>query len=114
MKKILSILFVVFAFSFTANAQTDKVKQEITINAKAKENLKELSRVIDFTNNESLFNGLNQLFINKHTAFSKEGITVREKQEISAQIAQKITASFSNEELNKIKQAPGLFERLIN
>lgn len=114
MKKILSLLLFVLAFTFQANAQTDKTKQELTIHANAKHNLHELIQVVEFNGNDSLFNGLYLLFVDKYTSLSKEGITEQEKREISSQVALKLIASLSDEQMNKIKQTPGLLQKLTN
>lgn len=114
MKKILSLLFFVLAFSVQSNAQSADAKKELTIQANAKHNLAELNKVVDLTGNDSLFNGLYLLFVDKHTGLSKEGITEEEKREISSQVTQKLIASFSDEQMNKIKQVPGLLQKLTN
>lgn len=114
MKKILSLLFFVLAFSAQVSAQTAEEKKELTIQANAKQNLHELIQVVDLSGNEPLFNGLYMLFVSKHASLSKEGITEEEKREISFQVTQKLIASFSDEQMNKIKQVPGLLLKLSN
>ena len=113
MKKILPVLLLLFAFSFTANAQSEKAKLEIQINNRAKENLYELSQVVDLTNNPDLFEGLRRLFIDKHTNLSKEGITEAERKTESERVKGKLIGSLKEEQINKLKQL-GLFEKLIN
>ncbi|MCL9807351.1 hypothetical protein NAT51_17620 [Flavobacterium amniphilum] len=113
MKKILSIFLLLFAFSLSANAQTNESKKEVEIRAKAKKDLHSLTQVVDLSNNDALFKGLYQLFVDKHTNLSEEGITATQRQEESKRVSDKLIGSLKEDDITKLRQQ-GLFDKLIN
>ncbi|WP_394759968.1 hypothetical protein [Flavobacterium sp.] len=115
MKKIIAIFVLFFAFSLSANAQTEKKieKKQESPEAAAKQNLHELSKTIDISANPDLFTNLNQLFITKHKMLSKENITENEKQEVYKIIDAKLRATLSDDQIKEI-EAKGVYERLTH
>jgi hypothetical protein len=116
MKKILSVFLLLFAFSLSTNAQTNVTnegKKEVEIRAKAKKDLHALSQVVDLSNNADLFKGLYQLFVDKHTNMSEEGITETQRKEESKRVSEKLIGSLKEDDITKLRQQ-GLFDKLIN
>ena len=110
MKKLLQILLFVFAFSVGPNAQE---KRQLTPAEKAKQNVFELSKAIDTNGDDQFFVNMNNLFLAKHEALSREGITEAEKSEIYKNSDMKMRATFSENQIKQIMNQPGLYDRLI-
>lgn len=111
MKKIIAIFIMLFAFSLSSNAQTAAAKE--TSESKAKQNVFELSKVIDLNGDNTLTGDLFQLFLKKQKDLTKENITEAEKQQIAAMIDYKLKATFSEVQIENIKAVPGLYDKLI-
>jgi len=114
MKKSIALFLLFFAFSFSANAQSDEAKREVTIHAKAKSDLKDLVNVVNISNDNDLFSGIHKLFMSKHEQFAKAEITVEEKAAISKNIQEKLIGSLTAEQYKAIADQPGLLKKLIS
>lgn len=110
MKRLLHLLFFVFAFSVTANAQG---KSNSTPAEKAKQNVLDVTYAMDTNGNDKFFADLNTIFLAKHTALAKEGISDAEKNEIYATVDRKLRALFSENQMKLISEQPELYERLL-
>lgn len=110
MKKILSIFLLFFAFSISANAQSNR---EDDIRAKAKKDLHTISQVVDLSNNDALFRGLFQLLVDKHTNLSKPGITDVERKEESKRVSDKLIGSLTEDQISKMRQN-GIYDLIVN
>ncbi|MFC4817723.1 MULTISPECIES: hypothetical protein [unclassified Flavobacterium] len=113
MKKILSIFLFLFAFSLSSNAQTDNSKLEGEIRAKAKKDLQAITQVVDLSGNDELFRGLFNLLVEKHTSFSREGITESERKAVSDMVSGKLIGSFTEEQITKMRQM-GVYNMIVN
>lgn len=114
MKKVLSIFVLFFAFSLTANAQTEKTstpQEKMSIEEKVKQNVESLTAVMDLTN--PMAEALNQLFYRKYKMLSKADITIAEKQAISNEIDAKLRATLNGGLIEKLIDK-GLYKNLIN
>ena len=114
MKKIVSILVLLLTFSINAQAQTEKKEQEkIKPEIAAKADVEALTKVIPSNGTETYFGDLYQLFLKKHNDLNS-ATTINEKKQVSQIIAAKLETSFTEEQIKKIKDVPGLYERLVN
>ncbi len=111
MKKLLSLFVLFFAFSLSANAQVAAKTQNPE--ADAKQDLHELTKVIDVSTPNTLFSDLNQLFISKHKMFAQEGNTDAGKEKISQIIDQKLRATLSDEQIKRLEAAK-IYTRLTH
>lgn len=114
MKKSIALFILFFAISFTANAQSDEVKKEVEINAKAKSDLHDLLNATNINGDNSLFRGLNQLFIAKHEQLTKADVTAEEKAAVSRMVQEKLIGSLTAEQYKIIADSPKLFKKLIS
>ena len=110
MKKILTVLLMIFAFSISANAQTEK--KELTSEGKAKSDLYDLTKAID-TDSDELLMSVYELFVRKHQTMSDAQISDTEKREFSKNIDAKLKATFSESKIAQLKAVPGLYDKLI-
>jgi hypothetical protein len=111
MKKLLSLFVLFFAFSLTASAQTERKNQSPESNAK--QDLYELTKVIDVSTPENLFMDLNGLFVTKHNMLAKEGITENDKKEVARIIDAKLRATLKDDQIKKLESS-GIYERLTH
>ena len=111
MKKLLSLFVLFFAFSLTANAQTERKDQSPEVSAK--KDLHELTKIIDVSAPENLFVSLNGLFVTKHKMLSREGITETEKKQVTSEIDAKLRATLKDDQIKKL-EASGIYERLTH
>ncbi len=113
MKKIVSILVLLLAFSINAQAQTEKKEQEkIKPEVAAKMDVEDLMKVVPSNGTATYSSDLYQLFLKKHKDISKFSDENGKKQ-ISNAVAGKLEASLTEEQISQIKSVPGLYERLI-
>jgi LAS superfamily LD-carboxypeptidase LdcB len=110
MKKIIAIFLFLLAFSISANAQSEIKKT--TPEAKATQNVTELTRQTDI-NDEALLENLYKLFLKKHKELAKENITQSEKQKIYNTVDAKLKASFSDQQIKQFQAVEGLYDKLI-
>lgn len=110
MKKILSVFLLVFAFSLTASAQTAQTAKETEIKVKAKKDLHDLSKVIDLSNPE-LFKSLHQLFIDKHSQLTNEGISELERKQVIQGVREKLIATLPEDQVKTLIDS-GLLDKL--
>lgn len=111
MKKLLSLFVLFFAFSLTANAQTERKDQSPEANAK--QDLHELTKIVDVSTPENLFVSLNGLFVTKHKMLSREGITESEKKQVTSEIDAKLRATLKDDQIKKLESS-GVYERLTH
>lgn len=108
MKKIITLVIMVFAFAFSANAQEKKSIQEA-----ASQDVAKLAKVAAL-NDENIKLGLHQLFESKHEALSIEGLSDERKKELARVVEAKIRASITAEENAKLDKRPELLKELLN
>lgn len=108
MKKIITLVIMVFAFAFGANAQEKKSVQEA-----ANQDIVKLSKIAKL-NDEDIKLGLYQLFESKHEILSIEDLSDERKQELSRVLEAKIRASITAEENAKLDKRPELLKELLN
>lgn len=111
MKKILTVLIMIFAFSISANAQTEK--RVATPEEKAKSDLYDLTLAIDTDSDELLMN-VYDLFVRKHQTMSSTEVSTEAKKEFSRIMDAKLKATFSEAKIAQLKAVPGLYEKLTN
>jgi len=114
MKKSIVLFLLLFAFSFSANAQSDDAKREVAIQTKAKGDLKDLVNVADISGDSSLFNGIYKLFVTKHEQLANPEITADEKMAITKMVTEKLIGSLSAEQYKAIADNPKLFQKLTS
>jgi hypothetical protein len=107
MKKILSLLVLVLAFSFNANAQQTKSAAEL-----GKEDATLVVNLLKIDG--TLITDLQSLFTMKHETLLIEGISEERKQVLSEVIAQKLAATFDADQISKLKQNKELYKKLIS
>lgn len=114
MKKIVSILVLLLAFSINAQAQTEKKAHEkISPEVAAKSDVEACTKVIPSNGIDSYFGDLYRLFLKKHNDMNN-ATSVNQKKEVSKMIEGKLEASFTEEQIKQLKDVPGLYERLTN
>ncbi len=111
MKNIFTLIIMFFAFSVSVNAQTDK--REMSPQAKAKSDLHDLSQAIN-TGSDDMNMAVYALFLKKHETLQGKEISADQKREFSNIIDLKLKATFSDEQITKLKSVPGLYDKLIN
>ena len=119
MKKIIAILVVMLAFGLNANAQQKSVKAAQTAmpDAQKQENAKQaalkdiasLEQVITFTGTRK--EEFTKLFEHKHRMYMQD-LSAERKAVVARSIEQKIKASLSPEDIQKIEAEPGLMKKL--
>lgn len=114
MKKIVTLFVLFFAFVATSNAQTKKSVVKPTPEAIAKEELYELSKVVDLNKKSDAFVNLNALFTKKHTELNAPNVTEEQKQQIYAMVESKLRAYFTPDEFKQIESTQGLLDNLIH
>lgn len=112
MKKIISFLILLLAFSLQASAQTTAKVTPKTPEELAKQDVFVLSKTIDITGYDNFFVDLTNLFVKKHRAL-QEAKNDTEKKQIAELIDGKLKATFSPSQIDAIKAKPGLYEKLI-
>lgn len=110
MKRLLHLLFFVFAFSIAVNAQE---KSNLSPAEKAKQNVSDVAYMMDTNGNDKFFADLNSIFLEKHTALAKEGVSDAEKNEIYATVDRKLRALFSESQMKLISEQPEVYEKLL-
>ena len=110
MKKILIVLLMIFAFSISANAQTET--KELTSEGKAKSDLHDLTVAID-TESDDFRMAIYYLMLKKHQTLSSNDISTEMKNEFSRTVDAKLKASFNEEQIKQLKEIPGLYDKLI-
>ena len=110
MKKILTVLLMIFAFSISANAQTEK--KELTSEGKAKSDLYDLTKAID-TESDDFRMAIYYLMLQKHQTLSDNDISNQIKNEFSQMVDAKLKASFNEDQITQLKAVPGLYDKLI-
>lgn len=113
MKKIIAICVLFFAFSLGTNAQTIKSKEiaENSLEAKAKQNVKDLNNNMDLDDSK-IFDDLFQLFLKKHREL-ETATTAEQKAAISAVIDAKLRATFKENQIKALQKVEGLYDKLI-
>ena len=110
MKKLYSLFVLLLIFSFSANAQSEKVQK--TPELAAEEDLLILSRSTDI-NDEKLLKNLYDLFLSKQTELSKANVSAEKKQAMVSKIENTVNTNFSKEIISQLK-SDGLYDRLLN
>jgi hypothetical protein len=112
MKKIISILVLFFALSVGANAQsTDKKSMKLAAEAKARENLKDLTYNMDMPS-EKVYQDLYDIFLKKQMDLAK-ATTETEKNQISNGVDAKLKALLNENLIGSLKEVDGLYDKLI-
>lgn len=119
MKKIITILVVMLAFGFSANAQKKEAKPATQAVAQQKEDIKQLAmkdvealgKVIKFTGTQK--DDFLGLFEYKHRELANN-LSADRKASLSKVIEAKIKASLSPEELAKLEKNPAVLKKLTN
>ena len=117
MKKIVSIVVLMIAFGFSANAQSN-VKLESNSNPKdqnvkemAYSELRELSSVVELT--PELKNDLMTLFMMRNEAVNNAK-TYEEKAAIYERFGQKLLSGLSEQQSKKLSENKELYNKLTN
>jgi hypothetical protein len=113
MKKFIAIFVLFFAFCLTTSAQSADVKQKVNNSpeAKAKQNVLDLSKNMDLDDQQVLAD-LFQLFVKKHKDLDA-ATTETEKAAISAVIDAKLRATFKENQIKSLQRVEGLYDKLI-
>lgn len=113
MKKIIAIFVLLMAFTIGATAQTAKTKEIVneSVEAKAKQNVKDLNNNMDITD-QKMFDALYQLFLNKHKDL-ETATSETEKTAISKIIDAKLRATFNDNQIKELQRVEGLYDKLI-
>lgn len=106
MKKIITLIVIVFTFSLNVNAQEAKTASEL-----GKEDAINLVNFLQA--DSSLINDLQSLFTMKHETLLTEGISEERKQVLSEVIVHKLVATLGTDEIEKLKTDPELYKKLI-
>lgn len=117
MKKIVSIVVLMFAFCFSANAQSNS-KMESTSNSKEKnvkemayEELRELSSVVELS--PELKNDFMSLFMMRTEAINNVK-SFEEKAAIYERFGQKLLGGLDEKQVTKLKENKELYNKLTN
>ncbi|SFA75421.1 hypothetical protein SAMN05660845_0383 [Flavobacterium swingsii] len=110
MKKILSILALFFAFTFSASAQTESKSQ--TSETLAKNDVLKVSKVIALE--ESMKKNLHIIFLKKYDALNaNQTLTKEEAKGFSENVDTNLKAALSAEDIKRLKSVTGLYDKLI-
>jgi hypothetical protein len=111
MKKIISLFILLFAFSFSMNAQEAKTENANSVEALAKKDTKAL---INYLNLEGIITeDLYRLFIYKHKTLA-EGAGEEQKIVLSNIITKKIEATLNAEQMAKLSKNAVLLKQLTH
>ena len=120
MKKIFTLLVVMLAFGFSANAQEKSVRpvQRTALTAEKQESIKQaaikdadaLARVVSFTGTTKKDDYV-RLFETKHRMYAQD-LSDERKAQVAQSIEMKLKASLTADEIQKIETTPGLMKRL--
>lgn len=114
MKKIVTFCVIFFSFVATVNAQAAKKAVKPMPEAVAKQELYELSKVVDLNSKPDAYVNLDALLSKKQHDLGKENITEDEKQKITEYVESKLRSYFSAEEFKQIESTPGLLDNLLH
>lgn len=109
MKKIISLFILLFAFSFSANAQETK-KDNIEFSAKKDTEAFTNFIKLDKQNTEALYG----LLLYKHKRIANGVKEEKEKEELAYVISEKIKASLSPEQFSKLSNNKELFYQITH
>lgn len=117
MKKIVSIVVLMFAFCFSANAQSnvksvaDDNSKELNVKEMAYNELRELSSVVELT--PELKNDFLNLFIMRNEAVNNAK-SYEEKSAIYERFGKKLLSGLSEEQSKKLSENKELYNKLTN
>lgn len=111
MKKIISLFILLFAFSFSMNAQEAKIKKVDNLEESAKKDSKAL---VDYLNLEgTITEDFYRLMLHKHKALA-EDINEEQKSTISTIITKKIEATLDADQMAKLSKNAALLKQLTH
>lgn len=111
MKKIISLFILLFAFSFSVNAQESKIENADNLEVLAKNDTKAL---VDYLNLEgTITEDFYRLMLYKHKDLAKEN-NKEQRMAISEIITKKIEATFDADQMVKLSKNPILFKQITH
>lgn len=108
MKKIVSVITLLFAFTISANAQDSKISAEKAANDDAVE----LREYLGLSLNQQA--DFERLFQMKHEVMMDKDMSDERKKEMSRVVGLKIEASFDGDQIEKLKYNEVLWKKLTN
>lgn len=113
MKKLLIIFALVFSFSFSANAQSNKVaavKTQLTPSEAAKKDSQDLKALLSLS--ETSTTDFYNLFEQKYQTLAVPDLSTERKAVLKTVIDAKIRATLNDTDMAKLEANPVLFKRL--
>jgi hypothetical protein len=112
MKKIISILAIFFAFTFSASAQTESKRQNSE--TLAKNDVLKVSKVIALE--ESMKKNLHIIFLKKYDALknANQTLTKEESKGFSENVDTNLKAALPAEDIKRLQAVTGLYDKLIS
>ncbi|WP_395047407.1 hypothetical protein [Flavobacterium sp.] len=110
MKKILSILAIFFAFTFSASAQTESKRQNSETLAKS--DVLKTSKVINL--GEDMKRNLYIIFLKKYDILNANSkLTQEESKGFSENVDTNLKAALPAEDIKRLQAVTGLYDKLI-
>jgi|AntRauMFilla1563_2_1112583.scaffolds.fasta_scaffold18865_3 hypothetical protein len=111
MKKIISLILLLFAFSISVNAQENKIEKADNLEVLAKNDTKALT---DYLNLEGpITEDFYRLMLYKHKNLAQENDKAQ-RMVISEIITKKIEATFNADQMSKLSKNPILFKQITH
>lgn len=107
MKKLFAVLTLLFAFAINANAQQDK---KMNPDDAAKLDAVKLTEYVGLQGTQQ--DDFIRLFVMKHRVMDDATISDERKKEMSRQVGEKIKASLTSEQIQKLEANPELMAKL--
>ncbi|HLF52303.1 hypothetical protein [Flavobacterium sp.] len=117
MKKIVTVITLMLAFTISANAQDKKqakpITKEVVLLSPAEAAKNDAVAITEYLAlNESQTNDLVDLFLMKHEVMQDSNASIERKKEMSRIVGLKIEASIDSKQLEKLRANATLFNQL--
>jgi hypothetical protein len=117
MKKLITVVTLLLAFSINATAQekkavTKEVTEQLSPEIAAKKDAGELTEFLGLTETQNT--DFARLFEMKHTTLQDKSLSQERKTEMSRIVDLKLRASLEEDQIKKLEENPTLLKKLVN